>query len=424
VEVVCRIMEHTKGFQNLTRIDDALRIFLDAVGKPKVKIDHLSVERGLGRFLAEDVVSRSPLPSVDISTMDGYAIRAEDVKLASEQNPVILTVIGESRLGSRCQLNVGTDQAVAIATGSKLPSGADSITAVEQTKTIAPHKVAIQTPSVKGQSITTKGEDVAAGDVVLQKGRRLRPEDIGILTGLGVAKVQLVREPRVAIISTGNELTNKALKNRPEKVVDVNRPILSAMLRTIGAQPIDLGIVKDDPKRITAALKRGLRIADAVLVSAGSSVGRRDLVPRCIEELGKPGMLVHGIAMRPALPTGLAVVRGKPIVSLPGFPVSAVVAFRVFVRPLIPQISGLPPVADQTIRAVLGSTISSGRGWRTFVRVAVRKEQDEWVAEPLKSQKSSALTSMIKANGIVTIPENQGGYEAGQEVDVCLIGEI
>jgi molybdopterin molybdotransferase len=423
-ERLCRIMEHTKGFQNLTKIDDALRVFLDAISEPKTKSDLTLIENGLGRFLATDVVSRRSLPPVDISTMDGYAVRAEDVEFASEQNPVILKVIGESKLGSICRLTVRSGQAVAIATGSMVPSGADSIAIVEQTKPISRDKVAAQIPSVKGQSITRKGEDVAPGQIVLSKGRRLRPEDIGILRALGVAKVQLAREPRVAIISTGNELTNTVNKNTPAKVVDINRPILVAMLRTIGAQPVDLGIVSDNAKRITSVLKKGLLIADAVLVTAGSSVGRRDLVPRCIEALGKPGMLVHGVAMRPGLPTGLAVVRGKPVVSLPGFPVSALVAFRIFVRPLIARLSGLPQAADPTVKAVLSSRISGGRGWRTFVRVAVRREQTGLIAEPLRSQKSSALTSMVNANGIVTIPESQGGYEAGQEVDVSLVGEI
>jgi molybdopterin molybdotransferase len=305
-----------------------------------------------------------------------------------------------------------------------VPSGADSIAIVEKTKPISRDKIVVQTPSVKGQSITRKGEDVAPGQIVLPKGRRLRPEDIGILRALGIAKIKLASEPRVAIISTGNELTNSVNKNSPAKVVDVNRPILVAMLQTIGAQPVDLGIVKDDAKRITATLKKGLLIADAILVTAGSSVGRRDLVPGCIQALGKPGMLVHGVAMRPALPTGLAVVRGKPIVSLPGFPVSALVAFRVFVRPLISRLSGLPQATDPKVKAVLSTSISGGRGWRTFVRVTVRKEQAGLIAEPLRSQKSSALTSMVNANGIVTIPETQGGFEAGQEVEVSLTGEV
>jgi molybdopterin molybdotransferase len=417
-------MEHVKGFQDLTKVDDALRTFLDVLGEPSVRADVIPVQDALERFLASDVIARRYLPPIDVSIMDGYAVLSEDVQNASEQSPVILTVTGESKLGSVCRLKVRTGQAVAVATGSMVPAGADSIAIIEQTKSLASNKVAVQTPTSKGQNILKKGEDIASGQIVLPKGRRLRPEDVGVLRALGIVKVQVARKQRVAIISTGNELASSPSKNDPAKVVDTNRPILSAMIRSIGAQPVDLGIVKDNEQGITAALKTGIRTADVVLVSAGSSVGKRDLVPRCIDGLGKPGMLVHGIAMRPAMPTGLAIVKGKPVVSLPGFPISAMIAFRVFVRPLVAKLSGVPEMFDPTVKAVLKERISGGRGLRTFVRVVVRREQGRLVAEPLRTQRSSVLTSMINANGIVTIPETNMVYEAGEEMEVSLIGEI
>ena len=417
-------MEHAKGFRDLTKVDDALRIFLDAVGEPRVRTDIIPVNKALGRFLAADVVARRYLPPLDVSIMDGYAVRSEDVQSASEQSPVILTVIGESRLGSVCRLKVRSGQSVAVATGSIVASGADSIAIVEKTKSLPGNKVAVQAPASKGQNISKRGEDIASGQIVLPKGRRLRPEDIGVLKGLGVSKVRVARKQRVAIISTGNELVNSPSNRDPAKVVDANRPILSAMIQSNYAQPVDLGIVKDNEQAITAALKIGIRTADVVLVTAGSSVGRRDLVPRCIDGLGKPGMLVHGIAMRPAMPTGLAIIKATPVVSLPGFPVSAMIAFRVFVRPLIAKLSGFPEASDPTVRAVLKERISGGAGLRTFVCVAVRREQGRLVAEPLRIQRSSVLTSMINANGIVTIPETNMAYEAGEEVEVSLIGEV
>jgi molybdopterin molybdotransferase len=417
-------MERAKGFQTLTKVDDALRIFLGAIGEPRIKVDESPIEKALGRFLAADVIARRCLPAVDVSIMDGYAVRSEDVENASEQSPAILRVVGESKLGSVCRLRVQSGEAVAVATGSMVPSGADSIAIVEQTERLAGDKVAVQTPASKGQNISKKGEDIGLGQVVLPKGRRLRPEDIGVLRALGVPKVHLVRRPCVAIASTGNELGNSVSEKAHVEVVDTNRPILSAMIQTIGAQPVDLGIVKDDVTRITAALKKGLRTADAVLVTAGSSVGPRDLVPKCIDRLGEPGMLVHGIAMRPGMPTGLAVVQGKPIVSLPGFPVSALVAFRVFVRPLVAKLSGSPGMSDPTVKATLIGKVSGGGGLRAFVRVRVLRDQAGLVAEPLRNQRSSALTSMVNANGIVTIPETQSGYEAGEVVEVSLTGEI
>jgi molybdopterin molybdotransferase len=417
-------MEQVKGFQNLTKVDDALRIFLDAVREPRVRTDVIHVEEALGRFLAADVVARRDLPPFDVSIVDGYAVLSEGVQDASEQSPVILSVAGESKLGAVSRLKVGNGQAVAVATGSMVPVGSDSIAMVEQTKSLAGNKVEIRTPTSKGQNISKKGEDIGSGQIVLAKGRRVRPEDVGVLKALGVAKVQIVRKQRVAIISTGNELASSPSSSDSAKVVDTNRPILSAMIQNLGAQPVDLGIVRDHEQGITTALRKGLRAADVVLVTAGSSVGRRDLVPRCINGLGKPGLLVHGIAMRPAMPTGLAIVRSKPVVSLPGFPVSAMIAFRVFVRPLIAKLSGVSQVFDPTVKAVLKERVSGGRGLRTFVRVAVRREEGRLVAEPLKIQRSSVLTSMINANGIVTIPETNMVYEAGEEVEVSLIGQI
>jgi molybdenum cofactor synthesis domain-containing protein len=196
------------------------------------------------------------------------------------------------------------------------------------------------------------------------------------------------------------------------------------MIQEAGASPVDLGIVRDQEAQIIAALKRGVKACDAVIVTAGSSVGKGDLVPTCINRLGKPGMLVHGVAMRPAMPTGLAVVNGKPVLSFPGFPVSAMFAFRVFARPIIARMMGIREPVYPTVRAVLSERISGAPGYRTFVRVTVEKRRKGLTAKPLKLQRSSVLMSMVAANGIVTIPEDHSAYEAGQAVEVELIGEL
>jgi molybdopterin molybdotransferase len=185
-----------------------------------------------------------------------------------------------------------------------------------------------------------------------------------------------------------------------------------------------LGIVKDREASIKPALKKGLKTCDAVIVTAGSSVGRRDLVPKCVDSLGKPGMLVHGVAMRPAMPTGLAVVNGKPVFSLPGFPVSAFFAFRTFVRPTIAKMFGVKEMFEPTAKAVLSETITGARGLRTYVRVIVKGNKEALVAEPLKLQRSSVMMSMVWANGVVIIPEEAIAIERGETVRVLLIGEI
>jgi len=245
-----------------------------------------------------------------------------------------------------------------------------------------------------------------------------------MLKALGFTKIGVAKRPRVGIISTGNELTDSALERDPAKVIEVSRTILSGMATELGALPIDLGIARDEETEILRVLRKGLRNCDIVLITAGSSVGKRDLVPECINRLGKPGMLVHGVGMRPSLPTGLAVVNKKPILSLPGFPVSTIVAFRVFGPPLIARFMGAETQAEPVLRAVLKEQVTAADGFRTFVRVKVTRTPEGLVAEPLKIQRSAVLMSMVAANGIVTIPEEVNVLEAGQTVDVTVIGEI
>lgn len=415
---------HTEGFQKLTKVDDALRILFEALGERALKLESVPMEHALGRYLGKDVIANQYLPPVHRAVMDGYAVRAEDVKNASQENPAILQVVGESRLGAIPRMQVGPGKAIAVATGSAIPMGADTVVMVERTATLPGSRIAVHAPATPGQSIAKKGEDVTPGTLVLKKGSRLRPQDIGILKALGSATVYVAKKPRVAILSTGNELVDSISRRSPAKVIDINRAIISGMLQELGAEPVDLGIVKDREAAIRTALRKGLKTYDLVIVSAGSSVGKRDLVPECVNGLGKPGMLVHGIAMRPAMPTGLAVVNGKPVFSLPGFPVSALFGFRVFVRPILSRMLGVRELLEPTVSAVLSERITGAPGYRTYVRVAVKRSGRELVAEPLKLQRASVLMSMVGANGIVTIPEEVTAIEGGQTVNVTLIGDI
>lgn len=417
-------MDHREGFQNLTSVDEALKAFFGALGDRKSRLENVSLDRALGRYLGKDVVAREYMPPFDRAVMDGYATRAEDLKNASQESPAVLDVVGESKLGGVYSKRVEPGKVVAVATGSMIPVGADTVVMVERTAKLPGNKVAIHVAAAAGQSIARKGEDVSPGKVVLRRGIRIRPQDVGVLKALGATRVHLARKPRVAILSTGNELVDSVTTRRPGKSVDINRTIISAMLVEIGAVPVDLGIAKDTESTITTAMKKGLKTSDALLVSGGSSVGNRDLVPKCVNNLGKPGMLVHGVAMRPAMPTGLAVINGKPLLSLPGFPVSAFFAFRVFVRPLVAWLMGVPEAIEPKVKAILNERITAAPGHRTFIRVVVTKAEHGYVAVPLRLQRSSVLMSLVSANGIITIPEGVTTIEEGQTVDVSLVREI
>ena len=415
---------HTEGFRQLTKIEDAIRVFFEAVGDMKMTVESIPIMDAVGRILARDVFAQSYLPATDLSALDGYAVRSNDLRDASQTSRVVLRIVGECRLGEPCHLKIASGEAVVVATGSCMPKEADVVVMVERTSRLRENMIEVRSAVTLGEGVTQKGADFAPGRRVLQKGRRLRPEDVGALKALGLSKVFVVRRIRVGVLSTGNELVNSQQTNKGAKVVDINRPVISAMVKELGAEPVDLGIARDEVREIRQALTKGLRGSDVVLVTAGSSVGKRDLVPSCINSLGRPGMLVHGIAMRPGMPTGLAVVNRKPLVSLPGFPVSAIIAFKAFVRPLLAKLSGFPMPAERSIKAILKERISGAPNLRTFVRVKVEKVEAGFLACPLKVQRSSSLTSMVDANGILTIPESVGAIEAGEEVDVSLTGDI
>jgi molybdenum cofactor synthesis domain-containing protein len=385
--------------------------------------EDVPVQGSLNRVLAEDVRAYTSLPSFDKSAMDGYAVVAEDTFGSSQMNPSLLKLVGESKIGELPKAALRRGETVAIATGAPVPQGANAVVMVEDAKRLDTDDVEIYSAVAPGENVSQIGEDVKQGAVVLEKGRKLKPPDLGLLVALGRKTVAVARRPMVGVLSTGNELSDSS-PVVAGKVADVNRPLLMAMVEECGGMPIDLGIARDDSEEILRRLKQGFASADLVLVTAGTSVGKGDLVPDAINALGKPGMLVHGIAMRPSLPTGLAVVNGKPIVSLPGLPVSAVFAFSTFVQPLILRMLGTEPDPQPKVRARAIKRIVGVPGFRTFIRVVVRERDGKLSVEPLRAPGSGMLTTLTRANGIVVVPEKVEGYDEGAEVDVELFRPV
>jgi molybdopterin molybdotransferase len=408
-------------FDHLTNVDDALEIFLKTVEKYHPKRELQPLTNCVGRVLAEDVAASQDFPSFDRSVMDGFAIRSLDVQTSLPSLPVMLDVIGESRLGQDCGIIVKRSQGVSVATGSIIPKGADSVVPIEDILQVSKHRISLSSPVPRGQNILHKGEDFSRGKVILEVGRRLRPQDLGALKVLGFSKVHVARKPRIGVMSTGSELVEKNAPKSRGKIVDINRLILLEMVAECGGEGVDLGIVDDDQRSIRDALRKALRSCNLILVSGGSSMGQRDLVPECINLLGRPGMMVHGVAMRPAMPTGLALVNHVPIISLPGVPVSAIFAFHVFGLPMISRLLGEQEVTKAPVRAVLSERVQGVLGFRFFVRVKLKRTEMGLVAEPLKNQKSSVLKSMVDADAYVVIPEGVAEIQANETVEVTLL---
>ncbi len=411
-----------RGFKEATKIEDARRLLYDALPNFSRSTELVPLNRALNRILAEDVRAEISVPAFERSAVDGYAVTAEDTFGSSTTNPSLLRLIGESKIGEMPKLVLGRGESAAIATGAPVPQGGNAVVMVENTKRLETGDVEIYSAVTPGQNVSRVGEDVKQGTIVLETGRKLKPPDLGLLIALDHRRVRVVRKPKVGVLSTGNELSPTSPRT-PGKIPDVNRPVLMAMVEECGGNPIDLGIARDDAAQITRKLTQGLKLVDLLLVTAGTSVGKGDLVPDIINTLGKPGLLVHGIAMRPSLPTGLAVVNGTPVISLPGFPVSAMLAFSTFVQPLILKMLGTLPDPEARVKARTTKRIVGISGFRAFVRVQVREEQGKLVAEPLRVG-SSILTTLTRANGLVIVPENVEGFDEGAEVEVQLFRPV
>ncbi|MGA9387456.1 MAG: gephyrin-like molybdotransferase Glp [Candidatus Bathyarchaeia archaeon] len=408
-------MARLKGFQKLTSVDEALRRFLDAVEIRKPKAVSVTLDKALNRVLAEAIVGEEDLPRVDRSAVDGYVVRAEDTFGASQFKPKILALTEHQMVGS--------NHAKRLWTGNPLPNGANAVVMLENTRQVD-SKIEVWTPLAPGENVSKRGEDIRKGVVALEAGVRLRPQHLGLIAALGMDEVRVFEEPKVAILSTGNEIAEAGSERQENQIFDANKHAVYALCRELGVVPIDLGIVRDDLEEIVESLKRGLR-ADGVITSGGTSVGGSDLVPEAVNKLGGPGVLVHGVAMRPGMPTALAVVDGKPVMVFPGNPVAVMIAFEVFARPLICRMLGLShDEARPTLETRMTRRIATALGRRTFVRVRVFRKGGEVFAEPVSARGSGLISTMTRSNGYTVVPENREGLEKGEAVLVHLFDVV
>ncbi|WP_027718029.1 gephyrin-like molybdotransferase Glp [Desulfovirgula thermocuniculi] len=372
----------------------------------------------LGRCLARDVVAAEDVPGFDRSTVDGYAVRARDTFGASEGLPAYLEVSGEVLMGRAPGGAVGPGRAYKIATGGMLPPGADAVVMVEHTEELGAGTIGVTRPVAPGENVIRRGEDIAAGSVVLPAGHILRPQDLGILAAVGVTAVEVRLPWRVGIVSTGDELVLPGEVPAPGQVRDINSYSLYGAVKACGGEPHLYGIVRDDLEEMRACLAGALREADMVLLSGGSSVGTRDVAAQAIAGLGEPGVLFHGLSLKPGKPTIGAVVNGKPVFGLPGHPASALVVFELLVAPLI-RCAGYPGDSfwEFPLRARLTRNLRSAPGREDFVRVKLKLEGGTLWAEPVLG-KSGLISTMVKADGLARIPATKEGVEAGEWVEV------
>lgn len=408
-------MARLKGFEKLVGVDEALAIFLKQLKPKKLKAIWIPVKTALKRVLAENFIAETDLPPFNRLAVDGYAVRAEDTFEASQFNPKILKITKGSKIGEK--------EAKPIWTGNPLPKGADAAIMLEHTKKVK-DKIETWIPVTPGKNVSKKGEDVRKGDVAIEAGTRLYPHHLGLLAALGATHVSVVEKPRASILSTGNELVELGQKPKPGQIVGVNHLILSGMCLELGAEPLDMGIVRDDPKKIREKFEEGIKKADVMITTGGTSVGYADLVPKTVNQIGSPGVVVHGIAIRPGMPTALAVLYDKPVFILSGNPVAAMIGFEVFARPVFLKLLGVESEPRPVVKAKITRRVAAALGRRVFLRVHVFEEDDKLLADPVRIKGSGVLTTMTRANGYVIIPESREGLEKNELVTVHLFDKV
>jgi molybdopterin molybdotransferase len=385
--------------------------------------ERVGVEQSLHRVLSEDILSPINLPEFPRSTVDGFALKAKDSYGASEKNPAILRLIGEIPMGQVSDIEVKDGEAVKVATGGMVPKGADAVEMLEYTDWVDNHTLHAFKPISPLENVIQVGEDVKAGEVVLHRGHLIRPQDIGLMAGIGRTHVHLFLRPRVAIISSGDEIIPIEAVPKPGEVRDINRYTIVSMVEEAGGIPVFLGIARDRFDDLKEKIERGLKETDMVVVTGGSSVGTLDLTVEVLQIFPETEVLAHGVSIRPGKPTLVADVDGKPFLGLPGHPVSAVVVFHFFGKPILKMLSGLSKewVWHQTkVKAKAARNIPSVPGREDYVRVKLEEKDGNFWAHPIFG-KSGAISNLVNANGLIKIAMNEEGLDEGEEAEVILL---
>ena len=434
-------MQRMRKFDLLPPINamHALNAALDA-GRRTLSAETIPTIQARNRVIARDVTSPTPMPEFRRSTVDGYAVKAGST-------PGVLRVVGEVRMGELATLAISMGQAALVHTGGNLPEGADAVVMIEQTQPITSTelpvpssesrmalstqvrnwKIQTQTKLVVGENVIQKGEDVHAGEIVVHTGSVLREQEIGGLLALGITQIEVMQQPRVALIASGDELVPADAPTRPGQVRNINAAMLASLVQRNGGVPVDFGILPDVRLMFEKTAERAMQEADVVIFMAGSSVGERDFVPDVVNAMGKPGILAHGILFRPGKPTLFAVCDGKPVFGLPGNPISALITGTLFAVPTLWRVQGaLIPPQPNVVRATLSEDVQSPRSLDHWLPVVLSSSPlaegaGGSIATPI-STKSNLIFGLVRASGLVCAPIGVDKLVAGSEVDVRLFG--
>ncbi|MFV2014240.1 MAG: molybdopterin biosynthesis protein, partial [Candidatus Heimdallarchaeota archaeon] len=411
-----------KIFRELVSVEKAREIFYKYAQISPNKTIKLPLIDSLGYVLADDVFSQINVPPFDRSAMDGFAMLANDTLGSTENSAINLKVIGELKAGYVFEGVIQTGECVEISTGAPLPVGADSVVMVEYTERRG-DRVEIFKVAAPGQNIMSAGADIQEGELILRKGSQLTSRELAVLGAIGVAEVEVIKKPSVGIFSSGDEVISADEELQPGKLYDINSIAISAGIIENGGQPTFLGIIEDEYSSLEKRLSENLRLFDLLIISGGTSAGMGDMLFEVVDNLGEPGLLVHGIKVKPGKPTILAVCNGKAVIGLPGYPASALSIFQLFVVPYVRLLSGLAPTEAKTkIRAKIKQRLRSVMGRHEFKPMNLIRSDEGWLAFPVPGG-SGAITSIALADGFVEIGENESFILPDTEVEINLFSE-
>jgi putative molybdopterin biosynthesis protein len=409
-----------KMFRKLLTFDEAKQVIRKHFEPKPLGIEEIPLLEAYNRVLAEDITATLDIPPFNRSTVDGYAVKAEDTFGADENKPIKLRVCGTINVGEPPEITVERGTAAEIMTGAPTPRGADAVIMAEHTER-KNNEIYVYSAVAKDENIMKAGADIRKGETVLKKGQLLGSREIGVLAALGLAKVKVYAVPHVAVLSTGAEVTEPGENLTLGKIYDINAYSLSVAVLESGGKPVYLGVFPDDMAELQKALRRALVSADMVVTSGGVSVGPKDVIPKTLDSLGELGVIVCGIATKPGKPTTVALIDGKLVFSLPGHPTSALLIFHLLVRPIIERLAGRKAEKALIVKAFAAMRMFPARGRRTFVMVRLKEDESKrLIAEPVPVGLSGAITTLAKADGFVEIPENQQFIDVGEEITVHL----
>ncbi len=398
---------------------EALKLVISNLKKANIPSERLKIEDCYGRIAAVDIVSPEDLPAFPRSTVDGYALNSADTFGASESFPAYVALKYDIAMGAVPDCKVEKLESARIPTGGMLPSGADAVVMLEHAQIVSDEMIEVTKSIAPGENVIQKGEDLSINEIMIRKGSKLRTQDIGALAGVGITELVVFKKPLVSVISSGDEIVAHDMPVNLGQIRDINSFMLMGMINDCGGIAIKKGIFRDEYEILKDILMKSLSDSDMVLISGGTSAGTKDMVAEIINDIGTPGVLFHGLSLKPGKPMIGGAINNTPIFGLPGHPVAVAVCFDLFIRPVLNVLSGLnnDKFENKTITAKMAKNIASAAGREDHIRVFIENKDGKFIAHPILG-KSGLISVLLKAEGTVIIPRNKMGLDAGDEVIV------